>query len=86
MIGLKQVGSSAERKIKKQYEIGVGLSRLLLVSVLLGFTGSVIQPIYLVDLQDEFTTDLGSLAWAFLPIRVLSRSYGAAVEDGQASG
>lgn len=71
VICLKQTRAGAKPKIDKQYEVGEELRRFLLVLVLLGFASSVIQPIFLVYLQDEFTTDVRLLAWAFLPIGVL---------------
>ena len=39
--------------------------------ILLVFASSVIQPIFLVYLQDEFTTYVRPLAWAFWPTGIL---------------
>ncbi|MFT4713916.1 MAG: MFS family permease [Candidatus Azotimanducaceae bacterium] len=71
MIGLKQTLPSAKKSTEGSYQVGEGLKRFLLVLILLGFASSVIQPIFLVYLQDEFTTDVRLLAWAFLPMGIL---------------
>jgi DHA1 family multidrug resistance protein-like MFS transporter len=71
LIGLKQLLPTAKQENQRNYQVGEGLKRFLLVLALLGFASSVIQPIFLVYLQDEFTTDVRLLAWAFLPMGIL---------------
>ncbi|HIG42806.1 MAG: MFS transporter [bacterium] len=43
------------------------LKRLFLIFVFLGISNALIMPIYLIYLQDNFTSDPRMLSWAFLP-------------------
>jgi len=43
----------------------------LMILMPIGFCGSMIQPMYLVYLQDQFTSDTRLLSWAFLPAGIL---------------
>ena len=43
------------------------LKRLFLIFVFLGASNALIMPIYLIYLQDNFTSDPRMLSWAFLP-------------------
>ena len=45
--------------------------KFLMVLMPIGFCGSMIQPMYLVYLQDQFTSDMRLLSWAFLPAGIL---------------
>ncbi len=68
---LKQTGSANLQKNGISFTPGDGLKRFLWILLLLGFASSVVQPIFLVYLQDAFTTDIRLLAWAFLPMGIL---------------
>jgi predicted MFS family arabinose efflux permease len=48
-----------------------GLQRLLIVVFLAGFASALMQPIYLIYLQDKFDLPLQMLAWAFLPSGII---------------
>ena len=48
-----------------------GILRLMVVVFATGFGMGLISPIYLVYLQDKFTTDISLLAWAFFPAGIL---------------
>ncbi|MEM7363458.1 MAG: MFS transporter [Pseudomonadota bacterium] len=43
------------------------LQRLMLILLVSAFAGALVQPIYLIYLQDQFDLPMGVLAWAFLP-------------------
>ena len=71
LLKLEQTGAGQEQKHTERYKPGDRLKRFFPILLLLGFAGSVVQPIFLVYLQDNFTTDIRLLAWAFLPIGIL---------------
>ena len=48
-----------------------GMLRLMVVVFATGFGMGLISPIYMVYLQDKFTTDISLLAWAFFPAGIL---------------
>ncbi len=48
-------------------EFGVNLRKLMIAAFFFAFANALIEPIYLIYLQDRFTTDMGVLAWAFFP-------------------
>jgi len=69
---LKQTGGSGVlATIDQKYSASAGFKQFLPVLVLLGFASTLVQPIFLVYLQDKFTTDIRILAWAFLPMGIL---------------
>ncbi len=53
------------------FEISESLKRLMGVLFLMGVASALIQPIYLIYLQDGFTTDSRILSWAFLPAGII---------------
>ena len=68
------------------FEFSPDLQKLLLLFVLLGTANSLMMPMYLVYLQDNFTADPRTLSWAFLPsaliFMVLPSRMGALVDKG----
>ena len=52
-------------------EITPGLKRFLIVVFVAGFTNALIQPIYLIYLQDKFLLSAQQMTWAFLPAAIV---------------
>ena len=53
------------------FELTPGIRRLLVVIFFAGFASALMQPIYLIYLQDKFDLPLQMLAWAFLPSAII---------------
>ncbi len=47
--------------------LGLNLLKLMIAAFFLAFANALIEPIYLIYLQDRFTMEVGVLAWAFFP-------------------
>ena len=60
-----------ERETFQRLPATLLMKRLFIVLVPLGFVNALIQPIYIIYLQDTFTTDVRVLSWAFLPAGIV---------------
>ncbi len=56
--------------IKPTHGVSGGLLKLLVIVFTTGASAAMIAPIYLIFLQDKFTTEVETLAWAFFPAGV----------------
>jgi MFS family permease len=59
------------KKVGNSFSVESGMYPLLLVIFLTGFASALIQPLYLIYLQDKFVLPSYMLAWAFLPAGIV---------------
>lgn len=64
---LPETGAGDKAMQFPRFKVTEDFRRLLGVLFLMGLANALIQPIYLIYLQDNFTTDPRILSWAFLP-------------------
>lgn len=61
------VTKSVQRTSQKQSILSSTMLKLLFVVFITGIPEAMLSPIYLIYLQDKFTTDMMTIAWAFFP-------------------
>lgn len=66
------VTKSVQRMSQKQSIFSSPLLKLLFVVFITGIPEAMLSPIYLIYLQDKFTTDMMTIAWAFFPAGLIA--------------
>lgn len=64
---LPETKPSAESTTRRAAQLSPQLFKLMFIVFVTGASEALLAPIYLIFLQDKFTTNIGTLAWAFLP-------------------
>lgn len=54
-----------------KFQLRPELKKLLFIYIFLGIASALIMPIYMIYLQDEYTSNMTYLSWAFLPAAVV---------------
>ncbi len=73
-LGWKQVPETRREQLTSDTHaqgISSGLIRLMLIVGVTALSTALVGPLLMVFLQDKFTTDVGTLAWAFLPAAII---------------
>lgn len=60
-----------EKNIKPKVRLNSNLLKLLIIAFICAISSSMITPLIIVYLQDKFTTDIGTLATAFIPAALI---------------
>mgnify|MGYP001181624348 CR=1 FL=1 len=68
---LPETKSGKQQEHSGPFKIVPALRRLLLIVFLSGFANALIQPLYLIYLQDKFALPTSMLVWAFLPSGII---------------
>ncbi len=64
---LPETKPTAGPPTRRTQQLSPQLFKLMFIVFVTGASEALLAPIYLIFLQDKFTTNIGTLAWAFLP-------------------